>query len=99
MKKEAEENGWNAIEIRHESNVAYFSKFEKPLVPRDLKKVKQSDIYILNPDIDLDEYHTVDKDIKNNLAKFLNLTSLMFELIPLFSYICEDPMLNTFPEG
>ena len=39
-KKEAEENEANAIEIRHDSNVAYFSKFEKPLVPRDLKKQK-----------------------------------------------------------
>ena len=99
MKKEAEENGWNVIEIRQESNVAYFSKFDNPLVPRELKKMKQCDIHILNPDVDLEEYHTVDKDIKNNLAKFLNLTCLMFELVPLFSFICEDPMLNTFPEG
>ena len=28
MKKEAESNGWNAIAIRHDVNIAYFKKFD-----------------------------------------------------------------------
>ena len=97
MKKEAESNGWNAIAIRHDHNIAYFKKFDKSLKSMELRKVgEHCDIYIYNPNLNIDEYNPLDKNIKGHIAKIMNLTAMMFELIPLFSYISEDPMPDTF---
>ena len=99
MKKEAEEKGWNAIQIHHDGDVAFFKQFRKPLKLKDLSKAgKNFDIYIYDPNLDIDEYKPVDKFMKETCAKYLNLTNLMYDLVPLFSYICEDPMLESCPE-
>ena len=96
MKKEAEEKGWNAIAIRHDSDIAYFKYFEKPLKPKDLSKVgAHCDIYIYDPDLNVDEYKPVEKYMRETCAKYINLTNFMYDLVPLFSYICEDPMLES----
>ena len=48
---------------------------------------------------DADLYHPADKRTKEDLARTMNLTNLMFGLIKLFSSISQDPLLDTFPEG
>ena len=61
MKKKAEENGWNAIGINRDSDTGYYKKFNKPLKSTDLSIVgKHCDIYIYDPDRNLDEFNPVD---------------------------------------
>ena len=75
-----------------------FEKLPKIAELRKFDKEAKSDLYIYDPNLILEDYKPEDKNIKENLAKFCNLTTLMFDLIPFFSIICEDPMIDMFPE-
>jgi hypothetical protein len=92
------ENGWTAVALC--GGTAYFKKLDYKMTKEHLNAKEGCDIWVYDADAkDPKHYHPSDPNMKKFIVKYMNTYQLTLDLIPLFAYISEDPLLDGFKTG